>query len=406
MIAINFRTRTGRNKDHVKRPMNAFMVYAQVARKWISKSNSNLQNSEISKRLGELWKRTPEDSKRVFIERAEELRQAHKKEHPDYKYQPRRKKSKSLSTSTHSRSTSTSTMSPVHTRHNSRGSKSASAQVVDLHASVQHCEDLGMPPSTSAGISKYQQPSIQDYTYHHPYKTSSAGKNSPCSPGSSNNSVHSEPHPLTPPATPSTLMNAYRTASPSTSLNLHSRNSSPREAAYNHRQHDDPSGYIYRGDLVNMRNDFYASSSPSRDTTFSHKYTTNTQADPYRTFQTSAPTYQSSLLGNTSYLPTVPPSFPPPLVDTDVDPKELEQYLEPPAATKKIPSYCIKGDEPNLLELQPTPTPASLAEMAPCHATTSFNSMLTLPDSPANMYYFEVPYQYPHTWENYTSPQS
>ncbi|GAB0097669.1 hypothetical protein DMENIID0001_133340 [Sergentomyia squamirostris] len=54
--ATTTKTRTGRNKDHVKRPMNAFMVYAQVARKWISKSNSNLQNSEISKRLGELWK--------------------------------------------------------------------------------------------------------------------------------------------------------------------------------------------------------------------------------------------------------------------------------------------------------------------------------------------------------------
>uniref|UniRef100_A0A1B0DLL7 Sex-determining region Y protein n=1 Tax=Phlebotomus papatasi TaxID=29031 RepID=A0A1B0DLL7_PHLPP len=56
MFYIKHKTRTGRNKDHVKRPMNAFMVYAQVARKWISKSNSNLQNSEISKRLGELWK--------------------------------------------------------------------------------------------------------------------------------------------------------------------------------------------------------------------------------------------------------------------------------------------------------------------------------------------------------------
>lgn len=51
-----FRTRTGKKKDHVKRPMNAFMVYAQVARKLISKSNSNLQNSEISKKLGELWR--------------------------------------------------------------------------------------------------------------------------------------------------------------------------------------------------------------------------------------------------------------------------------------------------------------------------------------------------------------
>ena len=56
LLLLLHRTRTGKKKDHVKRPMNAFMVYAQVARKLISKSNSNLQNSEISKKLGELWR--------------------------------------------------------------------------------------------------------------------------------------------------------------------------------------------------------------------------------------------------------------------------------------------------------------------------------------------------------------
>ncbi|XP_059621819.1 transcription factor SOX-10 [Phlebotomus argentipes] len=383
------KARTGRNKDHVKRPMNAFMVYAQVARKWISKSNSNLQNSEISKRLGELWKRTPEEAKRVFIERAEELRQAHKKEHPDYKYQPRRKKSKSLSTSTHSRSTSTS--SPSHSR-SSRGAKSAQAQMHD---------DLVMPPA------KYQASAMQDFAYHHnPYsgKSTATGKNSPCSPGSSNNSLHSEPHPLTPPATPSTLMNAYRTASPSASLNLHTRNNSPKESQYSQRAHEESSGFMYRSDLANMRGDFYASSSPSRDT-FLHKYPVNPQPDPYRAYQATTPNYQSAMLGN-AYLPAAPPApqFPQPL-DTDVDPKELEQYLEPPAAPKKVP-YAFKGDEPNLLELQPTPAPAGLGDVASCHSSGAFNPMLALPESPANMYYFEVPYQYPHAWESYSSPQS
>lgn len=154
-----------------------------------------------------------------------------------------------------------------------------------------------------------------------------------------------------------------------------------------------------------MRNDFYASSSPNRDSTFVHKYSTSTQPDSYRTFQPVTQNYQPGLIGN-SYLPAAPPTFPQPL-DTDVDPKELEQYLEPPsAAPKKIPPYAYKGDEPSLLELQSTPAPASLGDITPCHASTSFNSMLALPESSANMYYFEMPYQYPHAWESYSSPQS
>jgi hypothetical protein len=36
--------------------MNAFMVWAQAARKEMSKQEPKLQNSEISKDLGKMWK--------------------------------------------------------------------------------------------------------------------------------------------------------------------------------------------------------------------------------------------------------------------------------------------------------------------------------------------------------------
>ncbi|XP_003741217.1 transcription factor SOX-8-like [Galendromus occidentalis] len=76
---------------HIKRPMNAFMVWAQAARRKLSDHHKNLHNAELSKTLGKLWKKLSDEEKRPFIEEADRLRNLHKKEYPDYKYQPRRK---------------------------------------------------------------------------------------------------------------------------------------------------------------------------------------------------------------------------------------------------------------------------------------------------------------------------
>uniref|UniRef100_A0A8C4NPS3 Sox developmental protein N-terminal domain-containing protein n=1 Tax=Dicentrarchus labrax TaxID=13489 RepID=A0A8C4NPS3_DICLA len=63
---------SSKSKPHVKRPMNAFMVWAQ---------NSAKPWANFGGRF------------RPFVEEAERLRVQHKKDHPDYKYQPRRRKS-------------------------------------------------------------------------------------------------------------------------------------------------------------------------------------------------------------------------------------------------------------------------------------------------------------------------
>ena len=77
--------------NHIKRPMNAFMVWSQIERRKIIDNQPDIHNAEISKDLGKKWKQLTEAEREPYIQEAERLRLLHMQEYPDYKYRPRKK---------------------------------------------------------------------------------------------------------------------------------------------------------------------------------------------------------------------------------------------------------------------------------------------------------------------------
>ncbi|XP_047239279.1 protein capicua homolog isoform X2 [Girardinichthys multiradiatus] len=75
-----------REKDHIRRPMNAFMIFSKRHRALVHQRNPNQDNRTVSKILGEWWYALGPNEKQKYHDLAFQVKEAHFRAHPDWKW--------------------------------------------------------------------------------------------------------------------------------------------------------------------------------------------------------------------------------------------------------------------------------------------------------------------------------
>lgn len=92
--------RKAKEKDHVRRPMNAFMIFSKRHRALVHQRHPNQDNRTVSKILGEWWYSLGPQEKQKYHDLAFQVKEAHFKAHPEWKWCSKdRRKSGSTSSS-------------------------------------------------------------------------------------------------------------------------------------------------------------------------------------------------------------------------------------------------------------------------------------------------------------------
>lgn len=94
--SISSQKKEAARPGHIKRPLNAFMIWSKIERRKITEATPKLHNASVSKELGARWKLLSDGERQIYVVEAERMRLQHMRDHPDYKYKPQ-KRTKSTS---------------------------------------------------------------------------------------------------------------------------------------------------------------------------------------------------------------------------------------------------------------------------------------------------------------------